>query len=112
MDGMFIAYHNTDRIFGFQYVPLEEMDERLYGRSAAGPLVFDKCMQILEATMLEIIHHFPEQVNRILVKSMVKVLMLADRTSNASSRPYPLPRSYSCGRRPLTGRVTKTRSPS
>ena len=22
MDGIFVAYHNTDRIFGFQYLPL------------------------------------------------------------------------------------------
>ncbi|AGO11795.1 AaceriADR023Cp [[Ashbya] aceris (nom. inval.)] len=26
MDGIFVAYHNISRIFGFQYIPLEEMD--------------------------------------------------------------------------------------
>ncbi|KAL6304323.1 mitochondrial protein Pet127-domain-containing protein [Sparassis latifolia] len=37
MDGVFVAFHNTDQIFGFQYIPLEEMDMRLYGDSKAGP---------------------------------------------------------------------------
>lgn len=26
MDGIFVAYHNISKIFGFQYIPLEEMD--------------------------------------------------------------------------------------
>ncbi|OTB05745.1 hypothetical protein M426DRAFT_319423 [Hypoxylon sp. CI-4A] len=33
MDGIFVAYHNTQRIFGFQYIPLEEMDLALHGTS-------------------------------------------------------------------------------
>ncbi|TLS30389.1 hypothetical protein PpBr36_02443 [Pyricularia pennisetigena] len=31
MDGIFVAYHNTQRIFGFQYIPLEEMDYTIHG---------------------------------------------------------------------------------
>ncbi|KAK0383575.1 hypothetical protein NLU13_9486 [Sarocladium strictum] len=31
MDGIFCAYHNTQRIFGFQYIPLPEMDLCLHG---------------------------------------------------------------------------------
>ena len=62
MDGMFIAYHNTARIFGFQYVPLEEMEERLYGNKHAGSFVFAKCIELLQAINDEITHHFPEQV--------------------------------------------------
>jgi hypothetical protein len=62
MDGVFVAYHNTARIFGFQYVPLQEMDERLYGNALAGPLVFEKCVQMLEVITKEIVKHFPEQV--------------------------------------------------
>ncbi|KAH6636846.1 mitochondrial protein Pet127-domain-containing protein [Chaetomium tenue] len=32
MDGIFVAYHNTERIFGFQYIPLPEMDLSLHGQ--------------------------------------------------------------------------------
>lgn len=59
MDGIFVAYHNTARIFGFQYIPLEEMDKRLYGNSAMGPQVFEKCVKLLEIIMSEVTHHFP-----------------------------------------------------
>ncbi|WYZ38801.1 hypothetical protein EsH8_III_000715 [Colletotrichum jinshuiense] len=31
MDGIFVAFHNTQRIFGFQYVSLNEMDLALHG---------------------------------------------------------------------------------
>ncbi|EKG09874.1 Mitochondrial protein Pet127 [Macrophomina phaseolina MS6] len=30
MDGIFVAYHNIERIFGFQYVSIEEMDAALH----------------------------------------------------------------------------------
>lgn len=33
MDGIFVAYHNTERIFGFQYISLEEMDDNIHGSS-------------------------------------------------------------------------------
>ena len=31
MDGIFVAYHNTQRIFGFQYFPISEMDHAVHG---------------------------------------------------------------------------------
>ncbi|KAF7542514.1 hypothetical protein G7Z17_g11502 [Cylindrodendrum hubeiense] len=31
MDGIFVAFHNTERIFGFQYISLSEMDYALHG---------------------------------------------------------------------------------
>ncbi|KAJ3972992.1 mitochondrial protein Pet127-domain-containing protein [Lentinula raphanica] len=62
MDGVFVAYHNTARMFGFQYIPLEEMDQRLFGPAAgAGDRVFQKCMETLELISEEIISCFPGQ---------------------------------------------------
>jgi len=31
MDGAFIAYHNTQEIFGFEYIKLKEMERRIFG---------------------------------------------------------------------------------
>ena len=31
MDGIFVAFHNTQRIFGFQYISLSEMDHTIHG---------------------------------------------------------------------------------
>lgn len=33
MDGIFVAFHNIERIFGFQYISLPEMDQALHGQS-------------------------------------------------------------------------------
>ncbi|KAK2465232.1 hypothetical protein APHAL10511_002586 [Amanita phalloides] len=60
MDGVFVAYHNTARIFGFQYIPLEEMDERLFSPSPGiGDRVFEKCIGLLEVICQEITQCFP-----------------------------------------------------
>lgn len=63
MDGVMVAYHNTERIFGFQYIPVKEMDERLFGpEEGIGERVFDKCIGLLEAIFPEAAACYPEQV--------------------------------------------------
>ncbi|KAG2336896.1 Pet127-domain-containing protein [Suillus weaverae] len=70
MDGVFVAYHNTARVFGFQYVSLEEMDARLFGQDVKpagdsaptrGARVFEKCMKLLETVIDEIVGVFGER---------------------------------------------------
>ncbi|KAL4750248.1 hypothetical protein BDW72DRAFT_204112 [Aspergillus terricola var. indicus] len=48
MDGIFVAFHNIERIFGFQYVSLSEMDETLHGTSntALGDAEFRLSLQL------------------------------------------------------------------
>ncbi|KAG8906630.1 hypothetical protein FRB99_006418 [Tulasnella sp. 403] len=48
MQGIFIAYHNVKRFFGFRYMPVSEMDERLFGSKLAGDRVFTKCVELLD----------------------------------------------------------------
>ncbi|KAJ7212191.1 mitochondrial protein Pet127-domain-containing protein [Mycena pura] len=62
MDGVIVAYHNTAKMFGFQYIPLEEMDQRLFGpEPGAGDRVFEKCVTLLECIVPEIVGCFPNQ---------------------------------------------------
>lgn len=62
MDGVLVAYHNTARIFGFQYVSLEEMEERLYS-SGNGTRVFNKCVLLLERILGDVISIYGERVS-------------------------------------------------
>ena len=63
MDGIIVAYHNTARMFGFQYIPLQEMDEALFGLNpGVGDRIFNKCVKILECIASEITLCFPDQV--------------------------------------------------
>ncbi|KAI1789645.1 Pet127-domain-containing protein [Ganoderma leucocontextum] len=61
MDGILVAYHNTARIFGFQYVSLNEMDLCLFGREGAGTQVFQRCIWIMEMLYEQITKCFPKQ---------------------------------------------------
>jgi len=62
MDGIFVAYHNVAKLFGFQYIPLEEMEECLHGEPGIGSAVFEKCVELMEVIMKEIVLCFPRQV--------------------------------------------------
>ncbi|KAG6866296.1 hypothetical protein C0991_006392 [Blastosporella zonata] len=60
MDGVIVAYHNTARMFGFQYISLQEMDEALFGPGAGiGDRVFNKCVALLEKVVEEATACFP-----------------------------------------------------
>ncbi|KAK7048290.1 mitochondrial protein Pet127-domain-containing protein [Favolaschia claudopus] len=62
MDGVIVAYHNTARMFGFQYVSLQEMDQCLFGsENGVGDRVFQKCVSLLECIAPEVIQCFPNQ---------------------------------------------------
>lgn len=47
MHGAFVTYHNTQEIFGFQYVPLKYMDRTVYGNSHMANTHFDTAAKIL-----------------------------------------------------------------
>ncbi|RKO85080.1 mitochondrial protein Pet127-domain-containing protein [Blyttiomyces helicus] len=51
MDGIFVAYHNTQEIFGFQYISLAEMDQRLFGGTAYAEQAFALSMKVLQKTL-------------------------------------------------------------
>jgi hypothetical protein len=63
MDGIFVAYHNTAKMFGFQYLTMADMDERLFGSKEAGPRVFAKCVELLDVLAEAIQELYPEQVS-------------------------------------------------
>ena len=64
MDGIFVAYHNTKRIFGFQYIPLEEMDAALHGAAETdvGRREFQFSVKMLNEALDRAVERFPDQV--------------------------------------------------
>lgn len=61
MDGVLVAYHSTARFFGFQYLPISEMDEALHGNSATGDQAFGLSLGVLEKLLIEAAACYPEQ---------------------------------------------------
>ncbi|KAF3935637.1 hypothetical protein ABW19_dt0205627 [Dactylella cylindrospora] len=65
MDGCFVAYHNTKRIFGFQYISIDEMDEALHGSSRVGEQEFKLSLRLLNEALDRATAKYPEQSLRL-----------------------------------------------
>ncbi|QYS94700.1 hypothetical protein H0G86_002026 [Trichoderma simmonsii] len=71
MDGIFVAYHNTQRIFGFQYISLEEMDVALHGTSdrRLGDQEFKTSVALLNEVMNKATQRYPGRTLRLHVET-------------------------------------------
>lgn len=63
MDGIFVAYHNAERIFGFQYVALPEMDQAIHGQEDTflGDAEFKLSVSLWNKVLNQATAEFPEQ---------------------------------------------------
>ncbi|KAI9793360.1 MAG: hypothetical protein M1816_000252 [Peltula sp. TS41687] len=63
MDGIFVAYHNIERIFGFQYVSLPEMDSAIHGtgNTNLGDQEFRLSLSMFNKVLDQATIKFPEQ---------------------------------------------------
>ncbi|TVY55911.1 mRNA degradation protein, partial [Lachnellula suecica] len=67
MDGIFVAFHNTERIFGFQYISLPEMDFALHGTDdvTLGDSEFRLSLSLLNRVLDRATTRFPKQSLRL-----------------------------------------------
>jgi hypothetical protein len=65
MDGIFVAFHNTERIFGFQYIPLGEMDYALHGTNdtALGDSEFKLSLTLLNKALNKVTARYADRVS-------------------------------------------------
>ncbi|KAJ6134238.1 mitochondrial translation protein [Penicillium sp. IBT 18751x] len=63
MDGIFVAFHNVERIFGFQYISLPEMDQALHGQydTALGDAEFQLSLGLWQKILDKATERFPEK---------------------------------------------------
>lgn len=72
MDGIFVAYHTTSTIFGFQYIPVEEMNERLFGGQEMADQAFRLSLGMMENVLDAATSMFPEQTLKITIEAKEK----------------------------------------
>lgn len=70
MDGIFVAFHNVERIFGFQYISLAEMDVALHGQlnTIIGDEEFKLSLGLLNQILDRATEKFPDSVSWFPVK--------------------------------------------
>ncbi|KAJ4991695.1 hypothetical protein SVAN01_02810 [Stagonosporopsis vannaccii] len=71
MDGIFLAYHNIERIFGFQYLSLSDMDQVLHGQTdtCLGDQEFKLSIGLMEELLERATKKFPETSIRLHVET-------------------------------------------
>ena len=79
MDGIFVAFHNVQRLFGFQYISLPEMDLALHGHSdtTLGDKEFKLSLGLLNRVLDSVTEKYPETVSTC---SMRHVPMLTSKS--------------------------------
>ncbi|KAI3652783.1 hypothetical protein MP228_002208 [Amoeboaphelidium protococcarum] len=55
MDGLFVSYHNTREIFGFQYVSREELDLAIFGSTALADKMFTLSLGVFDTILNDIV---------------------------------------------------------
>ena len=48
MQGAAIAYHNTQQIFGFEYIKIKDMEKRVFGCEEFADVIFSKSLALME----------------------------------------------------------------
>jgi hypothetical protein len=78
MDGIFCAYHNTQRIFGYQYIPISEMDVAIHGtdNTRLGDEEFKASISMLNALMDKGTQRWPGHTLRLHVETRDTVIPL------------------------------------
>ncbi|TKY87767.1 hypothetical protein EX895_003348 [Sporisorium graminicola] len=72
MDGIFVAYHTTSTIFGFQYISVEEMNERLFGSQEMADQAFKLSLGLMEKVLDAATSMFEGQTLKITVETKEK----------------------------------------
>lgn len=65
MDGIFVAYHNAARCFGFEYFPLEDIAERVFGIQEMAEQAFRLSVGLCERILDRAVELYPGRTLRL-----------------------------------------------
>lgn len=68
MDGMFIAYHNTSQMYGFEYLPLEELNTYVFGSDFMARKGLLYSMQLFTQICKTVAQRFPDTPTRLVIR--------------------------------------------
>ncbi|KDN51295.1 Pet127-domain-containing protein, partial [Tilletiaria anomala UBC 951] len=70
MDGIFVCYHNTATVFGFQYFSVEDMNARLFGSQEMADQSYHMSIELLEHIFESCIAIYPQQSLKLTVHAL------------------------------------------
>jgi hypothetical protein len=69
MDGIFVAYHNTQEMFGFEYLSLETMEQDIFGNAVVPRQQFEMSISLLEKVVEAVIDNLPHQDIELMISA-------------------------------------------
>jgi hypothetical protein len=78
MDGIFLAYHNIERIFGFQYLSLSDMDAVLHGQhdTTLGDQEFKLSLSLVDELLVKATEKFPDTVSCLFTVTSPSLIII------------------------------------
>jgi len=74
MGGVMMAYHNTQEMFGFEYIPLSKMEETLFHSTPCAEKAFDSSMKLYQFVLNRLVKDFEDE-------KCLRVTLWAHRTT-------------------------------
>jgi hypothetical protein len=71
MEGIFVAYHNTTELLGFEYITLREMEQYIFDTPAMADLSFDVTTKLLQLVLNEATKKCPNAPFRLSLHTKV-----------------------------------------
>jgi hypothetical protein len=72
MDGVFVAYHNTEEMFGFEYLPLETMEQDVFGNAIVPKQQFEMSISLIEKVIESVTYFLPKQDVELMISAPYK----------------------------------------
>lgn len=96
MDGIFVAFHNIDRIFGFQYISLAEMDSTLHSQwdTTLGDQEFKLSISLLNDVLNKATEKYPNTVRSSNLPSSALLICLKSLRLHFETREAQTPFMY------------------
>lgn len=91
MGGILVSYHNTFKIFGFEYISTAQMETILFGSPDMGAHLFSLSLQMLNNILNVCADRFPEQDMELLFtkpKIGTTTLLVAPKVAKEGQTPF------------------------
>jgi hypothetical protein len=78
MDGIFVCYHDTKKVLGFQYLSEEEMDDDVFGDRLSGNRLFRLCVLAFQHILNDMVQKMPDESLKVCLhieQNQLKVMI-------------------------------------
>lgn len=101
MAGIFVAYHNTQEVFGFEHITLADMEQTIFQSQRMADITFDTTLKLLDQILMQVTASF--QANdtlRVMIKTQqqldngTSMYIFVEKVDPTATLPETMPTSF------------------